>query len=81
MMLNYICIFSLFERCYISIFSSHLFKGFSIVNLKTTIDYNNTPIKVQLCYIAAVSDGKTHSDRPACIKDFGWNYIVFILSG
>ena len=49
-----------------------------IVNLKTTIDYNNTLIKVQLRYIAAVSNGETHSERPACIKDSGRYYMVLV---
>ena len=64
-----------------SIFTCRLFKGIFIVNLKTTIDYNNTLIKMQLSYIAAMNDGKTHSERPACIKDSGWYYFVFVLSG
>ena len=43
-----------------------LFEGISIVNLNTTIDYNNILIKVQLNYIATVSAqgaSETHSKR------------------
>ena len=35
---------------------------------------------MQLSYVAVVSDSKTHSERPACIKDSGRYYIVFALS-
>ena len=35
---------------------------------------------MQLSYITAASDIKTHSERPACIKDPGRYYIVFALS-
>ena len=38
-----------------------------MANLKTTIDYNNILIKVQLKYIASVSVSKTHSKIPVCI--------------
>ena len=49
----------------------HLLEGISIVNSKTTIDYNDILIKVQLSYIEAVSDSRTHSERPGCITDSG----------
>ena len=39
-----------------------------MVNFKTTIDYNNILIKVQLKFIATVSFSETHSKRPVCIK-------------
>ena len=39
-----------------------------MVNLNTTIDYNNILIKVQLNYIATVSASETHSKRLICIK-------------
>ena len=40
-----------------------------MVNLKTTIDYNNILIKAQLNYIATVSAIEINSKRPAvCIK-------------
>ena len=43
----------IFIRKKLSIFVFHLLEGVSIVNLKTTIDYNNILIKVQLSYIGA----------------------------
>ena len=39
-----------------------------MVNLKTTIDYKNILIKVQLNYISTVSASDTNSKRPVCIK-------------
>ena len=39
-----------------------------MVNLKTTIDYNNILIKAQLNYIAAMSAGNTNSKKPVSIK-------------
>ena len=48
-----------------------------MVNLKTTIDYNNFLIKAQLTYVATVSASKTHSKRPVCIKVSERYYIVF----
>ena len=71
----------LFIRKNLSISTCHLLESVSIVNSKTTIDYNNHLIKVQLSYIAAVSDSKTHSERSACIKDSGRYYIVFVFYG
>ena len=51
-----------------------------MVNLRTTIDYNNILIKVQLNYNATVSANKTHSKRPVCIKVSERYYnIVFAL--
>ena len=35
-----------------------------MVNLKTTIDYNNILIKTKLNYIATVSASETHSKNP-----------------
>ena len=61
------------------IFICHLLEGIFIVTSKITIDYNNILVKAQLSYIATVSDSKTHSQRVACIKDFGRYYIVFAL--
>ena len=55
------------ERSYLlslTVFS----KVVSMVNLKTTIDYNNILIKAQLNYIATVSVSETNSKRPVCIK-------------
>ena len=34
---------------------------------------------MQLSYVAALSDSKSHSERPTCIKDSGRCYIVFML--
>ena len=65
----------------LSILTWHLLEGISIVNSKTTINYNNTLIKVQLSYTTTVSDSKSHSERPVYIKDSGRYYIVFALSG
>ena len=65
----------------LSIFTCHLLEGISKENSKTTIDYNDTKIKVQLSYITVVNDSKTHSKRPACINDSGRYYIVLALSG
>ena len=48
-----------------------------MVNLNTTIDYNNILIKVQLNYIATVSASETHSKRLVCIKVSERYYIVF----
>ena len=59
----------------------HLSKGVSKENSKTTIDYNNILIKLQLSYITVVSNSKTHSKRPACINDSRRYYIVFALPG
>ena len=39
-----------------------------MVNLNTTIDYNNILIKVKLNYIATVSASETHSKRLIRIK-------------
>ena len=39
-----------------------------MVNLKTTIDYNNILIKAQLNYIDTVSASKTHSNKYVYIK-------------
>ena len=50
-----------------------------MVDFKTTIDYNNILIKVQLNYIATVSVSETHSKRPVCIKVSERYYIVFTL--
>ena len=50
-----------------------------MVNLKTTIDYNNILIKVQLNCIATVGDSETHSERPACIKDSKRYYVILYL--
>ena len=50
-----------------------------MVNLKTTIDYNNILIKAQLNYIATVSASKTHSKKPVCIKVSERYYFVFAL--
>ena len=36
-----------------------------MVNLKTTIDYNNTVIKAQSNCAATVSDSETHNDIPS----------------
>ena len=44
------------------------FEGVSMVNFKTTIDYNNILIKAQLKYIATVSVSETQSNRPVYIK-------------
>ena len=38
-----------------------------MVNLKTTIDYNDTLIKAQLNCTATVSDSETHSDIATCL--------------
>ena len=59
----------------------YLLKSISIVISKTTIDYNNILIKVQVSYIGAVRDDRTHSKRPECIKDSERYYIVFTLCG
>ena len=51
-----------------------------MVNLKSTIDYNNILIKAQLKCIATVSVSETHSKRPVCIKFLkGTIIIVFAL--
>ena len=50
-----------------------------MVNLKTTIDYNNILIKAQLNYVVTVSASETHSKRPVCIKVCERYYIVFAL--
>ena len=50
-----------------------------MVNLKTTIDYNNILIKAQLNYITTVSASETPSKRPDCIKVSERYYIVFAL--
>ena len=50
-----------------------------MVNLKTTIDYNNTLMKAQLNCTATVSDSETHSDIPACIKDSERYYCILYL--
>ena len=52
----------------LSIITCCFFESVSMVNLKTTIDYNNIPIKVQLKYIVIVSVSETHSKWPVCIK-------------
>ena len=52
-----------------------------MVNLKTTIDYNNVLIKAQLNYIVTVSASETLSKRPVCIKVSERYYIVFALIG
>ena len=48
-----------------------------MVNLKTTIDYNNILIKAQLNCIATVSASDTNSKRAVCIKVSERYYIVF----
>ena len=45
-----------------------LFEAVSMVNFKTTLNYDNILIKVQLKYIATVSVSETHSKRPVYIK-------------
>ena len=77
----YICTFSLLERNYLSSLASFS-EAFevSIVNLSTSIDYNNILIKAQLYYIATVSASETHSKRPIGIKVSERCYIVFTLS-
>ena len=50
-----------------------------MVNLKTTIDYNNILIKVHLNYIATVSASDTNSKKAVCIKVSERYYIVFSL--
>ena len=65
----------------LSILTCHMLESIFIVNSKTTIDYNNALIKVQLSYIDAVSDSKTHSEKLACIKDSGRYYIVIVFYG
>ena len=62
-------------------FTFYMLEGVSIVISKTTIDYNNILIKVQLSYFGAVSNSRTHSERPGCIKDSERYYIVFSLCG
>ena len=52
-----------------------------MVNLKTTIDYNNVLIKAQSNHIATVSASETLSKRPVCIKVSERYYIVFALIG
>ena len=51
-----------------------------MVNLDTTIDYNNTLITAQLNYIATVSDSETHSKRLISIKVSERYYSVVALS-
>ena len=51
-----------------------------MVNLNTTINYNNILIKVQLNYIATVSASETHIKRRIHIKVAERYYIVFALS-
>ena len=63
----------------LSIVTYHLFEGSSMVNLKTTIDYNNILIKVLLNCIATVGDSETHSERPASIKDSKRYYNILYL--
>ena len=65
----------IFLRKKLSIFIFYLLEGVPIVNLKTTINYNNILIKVQLSCIGAVSNSRTHSERPRCIKDSGMYYM------
>ena len=50
-----------------------------MVSFKTTIDYNNVLIKVQLNYIVAVSASDIPSKRSVCIKVSERYYIVFAL--
>ena len=50
-----------------------------MVNLKTTIDYSNILIKMQVNYIATVSASETHNKRPFWIKVSKRYYIVFAL--
>ena len=50
-----------------------------MVSFKTTIDYNNVLIKVQLNYIVTVSASETLSKRSVCIKVSERYYIVFAL--
>ena len=50
-----------------------------MVNLKTTIDYNNILIKEQLKYIVTVSVSETHGKRSVGIKVSERYYIVFAL--
>ena len=50
-----------------------------MVNLKTTIDYSNILIKMQLKYITTVSGSDTHSKRPVFIKVSERYCIVFAL--
>ena len=56
------------------------FEGISMVNFKTTINYNNVLIKAQLNYIVTVSASEILSKRPVCIKVFERYYIVFALT-
>ena len=50
-----------------------------MVNLKTTIDYNNTLIKAKSNCTDTVSDSETHSDIPTCIKDSERYYCILYL--
>ena len=50
-----------------------------MVNLKTTINYKNILIKVQLNYIGTVSASDTNSKRPVSIKVSERYYIVFAI--
>ena len=65
------------KRSYLS--SLTTFEGVSMVDFKTTIDYNNILIKAQLNYIVTVSATETHSKRPVCIKVSERYHIVFAL--
>ena len=71
----------LLERSYLSSLASFsdAFEV-SMVNLNTTLDYNNILLKAQLHYVATVSASETHSKIPIGIKVSERYYIVFTLS-
>ena len=50
-----------------------------MVDFRTTIDYNDILIKVQLNYITTVSASEAHSKKPVCIKVSERYSIVFTL--
>ena len=52
-----------------------------MVNLETTVNYNNNLIKVQLNYTATVSASEMSSKRPVCIEVSERYYIVFVYLG
>ena len=69
----------LFAYKKLSIITYCFFEGVSMVDFKTTIDYNNILIKAQSNYFATVRVSETHSKRPVCIKVSERYYIVFTL--
>ena len=75
MLISIIYVPSLFEKK-LSILTWRLLEGVSIVNLKPTINYNNSLIKAHFINIIAVSDSETHSERLTYIKDSKRYYIV-----